>query len=85
MAAIELSPGIITDPEIMGGEAVIKGTRIPASLIVGQLAGGATFEELLDEYDLTREQIQAALGYAKQLVDPHPSTYYPHLGQRLPQ
>jgi len=69
MAAVELFPGVISDPEIMGGEAVIKGTRIPTSLIVGQLAGGTSLAEILDDFDLTREQVQAALGYAKHLVE----------------
>ncbi|MEW6572186.1 MAG: DUF433 domain-containing protein [Bacillota bacterium] len=60
----EILPGIIIDPEIRGGKPVIKGTRVPADIILGKLAGGATYEEVMQEYDLTREQIFAALRYA---------------------
>lgn len=60
----EILPGIIVDPEIRGGKPVIKGTRVPVDVLLGKLAGGATYEEVMQEYDLTREQIFAALRYA---------------------
>jgi len=60
----EIFPGIIIDPEIRGGKAVIKGTRVPVDIVLGKLAGGATYEEIMQEYDLPREQIFAALLYA---------------------
>lgn len=69
MAAVELFPGVTSDPEIMGGKPVIKGRRIPVSLIIGKLAGGMSREELLDEYDLTEEQVCTALNYAEQLIE----------------
>jgi uncharacterized protein (DUF433 family) len=44
---------------------VIRGTRIPVELILRKLGDGATEADLLDGYPrLTREDIQAALGYA---------------------
>ena len=53
---------ITFDVKIMGGRACIRGMRIPVSLIVGQIAHGASFEEILVGYpDLEREDIQAAL------------------------
>ena len=56
---------ITFDPQIMGGRACIRGMRIPVSVIVSQLAHGATIEEILDEYpDLEREDIHEALRYA---------------------
>ncbi len=64
MSSIEIFPGIISDPEILGGEAVIKGTRIPVALILGHLAGDMSTEEIEYEYDLSIENIRAALGYA---------------------
>jgi uncharacterized protein (DUF433 family) len=40
--------------------------RIPISVIVGQIAHGASFEEILDGYpDLGREDIQQAIEYIK--------------------
>jgi uncharacterized protein (DUF433 family) len=42
----------------MGGRACIRGMRIPVSVVVGQLAHGATLEEVLREYpDLEQEDI----------------------------
>ena len=41
---------ITFDSEIMGGRACIRGMRIPVSVIVGQIAHGATFEEILQGY-----------------------------------
>ena len=41
---------ITFDPQIMGGKACIRGMRIPVSVIVGQIAHGATFEEILEDY-----------------------------------
>ncbi len=56
---------ITFDQEIMGGRVCIRGMRIPVSVIVGQIAYGASFDEILDDYpDLEPEDIQQALRYA---------------------
>ena len=60
---------IIIDSKICHGKPVIRGTRMPVSLIVGSLAGGMGFEEVEREYTLTRTQIRAALKFAGELVD----------------
>ena len=61
---------IIFDPNIMGGRACIRGMRIPVSVIVRQIAHGASFEEILKGYpDLTREDIQQAIEYAAWLTE----------------
>ena len=53
------------DPKKMMGKPVIKGTRITVELIVEQLAGGRTIEDLLNSYpSLNRESILAALQFA---------------------
>lgn len=60
---------ITFDPKIMGGRACIRGMRIPVSVIVGQIAHGATFKEVLADYpDLELEDIQQALEYAAWLT-----------------
>lgn len=41
---------ITFDDQIMGGRACIRGMRITVALIVGQIAHGATFEEILEDY-----------------------------------
>jgi uncharacterized protein (DUF433 family) len=60
---------ITFDSQIMGGRACIRGMRIPVSVIVGQIAHGAPFEEILEGYpDLEREDIQQAIEYAAWLT-----------------
>jgi uncharacterized protein (DUF433 family) len=60
---------ITFDPQIMGGRACIRGMRIPVSAIVGQIAHGAPFEEILEGYpDLEREDIRQAIEYAAWLT-----------------
>jgi len=66
MSAVELYPGIVSDPQILGGKPVIKGTRVPVALVLGKLAGGMSVDEVMYEYYLTLEDIRAALGYAAQ-------------------
>jgi len=68
MSSLEIYPGVVSDSEVLGGEAVIKGTRVPVSLILGHLAGGMSIEELVYEYDLTIENIRAALDYAAKRI-----------------
>ncbi|PAW72578.1 MAG: hypothetical protein B9S33_22700 [Pedosphaera sp. Tous-C6FEB] len=60
---------IVIDPGICHGKPVLRGTRMPVSLVVGSLAGGMSFEEVEREYSLTRAQIRAALKFAGELVE----------------
>ena len=56
---------IVVDPAVLVGKPVIKGTRISVELIVGWLANGWTFEQVLESYPhITREDILAALAFA---------------------
>ena len=64
--ATEIYPGVSVDPEVVHGKPVISGTRIPVSLVLGQLAVGVSYEELEREYGLSKEQ--AAIGYPAQRV-----------------
>jgi uncharacterized protein (DUF433 family) len=55
---------IAIDPEICGGKACIRGTRIWVSLILDFLASGMTEPELLAEYPgLSHEDVLAAIAY----------------------
>lgn len=57
------------DPQILGGRACIRGMRVPVSVIVGQVAHGASFDEILQGYpDLEREDVEQALQYAAWLT-----------------
>lgn len=60
---------IVIDPQIQHGKPVIRGTRVPVARIVGGLAGGMTIEEVMREYDISAEDVQAALSYAAQLIE----------------
>ena len=60
---------IEVDPKVMLGKPVIRGTRIPVELLLRKLSEGATEADLLSAYPrLTREDIQAALAYAADVV-----------------
>ena len=60
---------ITIDPSICHGKPVIRGTRTPVSIVIGSLAGGMSFEEVQREYDLTNEDIRAALKFAGEFLD----------------
>jgi len=60
---------IIIDPDIQHGKPVIKGTRVPVTRIIGGLAGGMTKQEIIKQYDVSEEDIRAALAYAGELIE----------------
>jgi len=59
---------IIIDKKIMHGKPVVKGTRVPVEIVVGSLAGGMGYEEVEQEYGVTREDILACLDYATHVM-----------------
>ena len=60
---------IETDPQVMLGKPVVRGTRIPVEIILRKLSEGASVEALLDAYPrLTAEDIRACLAYAADTV-----------------
>jgi uncharacterized protein (DUF433 family) len=62
---LEREPLITTDPEVMGGRAVFRGTRIPIEILFENLADGLTLDEIVDSYPgLEREDAVAALQQA---------------------
>lgn len=66
--ALEIAERITIDEAIRFGKPVIKGTRVPVSLIVGQAAAGLTHQEIAEEYGIEVDDVQAALRYACQVV-----------------
>ncbi len=61
---------ISTHPNICHGKACIRGTRVMVSVVLDNLAGGLTTEEILRSYpSLQTEDIPAALAYAAELAD----------------
>lgn len=65
---MHLAPRIISDPRVLSGKPVIEGTRVPVELVVGKLGGGMSFEDIAAEYEITREDILAALTYASSIL-----------------
>jgi uncharacterized protein (DUF433 family) len=67
---MEIAERITISETVRFGKPVIRGTRVPVDLVIGKLAGGMTYEEVMSEYDIAREDILAALNYAaKRLSD----------------
>jgi uncharacterized protein (DUF433 family) len=67
---------IISDPNIMVGKPVIKGTRITVEHILEDFASGLNIDQILAEYPhLTREGILAALDFA--IASVHYTKVYP--------
>ena len=65
----ELLDRITIDPEICHGKPCIRGLRYPVEVILELLAGGATTEDILRDYeDLERDDVLAALAFAARLA-----------------
>jgi uncharacterized protein (DUF433 family) len=60
---------ITIDPEICHGQPTIRGLRYPVEMILELLSAGMSSDEILADYeDLEREDIHAALNYAKRSI-----------------
>lgn len=66
--ATEIANRITVDESVRFGKPVIKGTRVPVSVVVGQAAAGLTHDEIAREYGITAEDVRAALEYAQAIV-----------------
>ncbi len=66
---MDWKPYITTDPQVMHGAVCLRGTRIPVSVVLDNLADGETPERILDQYpSLLPEHISASIGYAADLA-----------------
>ncbi|HUK73879.1 MAG TPA: DUF433 domain-containing protein [Candidatus Bathyarchaeia archaeon] len=60
---------VVSDPEILGGIPVFRGTRVPFKNLLDYLEGGHTLDEFLEQFpSVTRKAAIAALEHAKELV-----------------
>lgn len=60
---------ITSDPDILLGKPVVKGTRISVELILGWLANGWSFDNIVEAYPhITHEDILAALSFAAEML-----------------
>jgi len=66
---MDWKPLITADPQIMHGAVCFRGTRVPVSVVLDNLAAGETPERILENYpSLQAEHIPAALAYAADLA-----------------
>jgi uncharacterized protein (DUF433 family) len=60
---------VLSDPEVLGGEPCIRGTRIHVAVVLDSLAEGLTPSQIVDHYPpLTEEDVRAAVAYAAELT-----------------
>lgn len=60
---------VVVDPNVCHGKACIKDTRIMVSVVLDNLAAGATVDEIIQSYpSLTRDAVHAAIAYAAELT-----------------
>jgi uncharacterized protein (DUF433 family) len=66
----DLLKRIESNPAVLVGKPIVKGTRLSVQFIVGLLANGSTHEEILGEYSyLTEEDIRACAEFTDQRQD----------------
>jgi uncharacterized protein (DUF433 family) len=69
MMAEEQMQRIDINPQVMLGKPVIRGTRITVEILLEQIAAGCSTEEILAEYpQLSREDVLAAVAYAREVL-----------------
>ncbi len=62
-------PAVESVPGKVSGAWVFKGTRMPVATIFENLEDGMTIDELMEQFDVTREQITAVLEFAARSLD----------------
>ena len=55
---------IVVDPKICHGKPVVRGPRTPVTVILDALAGGDTFEAIMEDYQITVDDIRACIAFA---------------------
>jgi uncharacterized protein (DUF433 family) len=61
-----MQSAIIRDPNILGGEPVFRGTRVPFKILIEYLEGGETLDQFLEQYpSVTRELAVTAIEEAR--------------------
>ncbi len=69
---VDLLDRIAVDPAVCGGVPCVKGHRIWVSLVLGMLAEGASFADLLTEYPgLEADDVLACIAYGSKLAGGH--------------
>lgn len=65
ISAMNYQERIVRDPQIVGGEPVLKGTRVTLKTVLASLAEGATTAEILADFpSLPEEDVRAVIAFA---------------------
>ena len=56
-------------PDVCHGKACIKGTRVMVSVILANLSEGETYESIISNYHVTREDIEASIAFAAEMAE----------------
>lgn len=86
MATLDWSqcPAVESIPGKVSGAWVFKDTRMPVSTVFENLESGATIDEIMEWFDVSREQIIAVLEFAARSLDPPNAPYPPEARSAAP-
>ncbi len=75
MATLDWSrcPSVESVPDRLSGAWVFKDTRMPVSAVFENLEAGSDIDEIIEQFHITRDQIQAVLEFAARSLDPPPA------------
>ena len=62
-------PAVESVPGKVSGAWVFRGTRMPVSTIFENLEDGMTIDEIMEQFDVTREQVTAVLDFAARSLE----------------
>lgn len=65
-------PAVESTPDRRSGAWVFRGTRMPAATVFENLEAGSSIEEIMEQFHVTREQIQAVLEFVARSLDEPP-------------
>ena len=67
--AFDLRARINIDPRVQSGVPVVKGRRVPLYVLVGHMAGGDTAERIAEAYQVSIDDVRAALAFGSYMLD----------------
>ena len=70
-------PAVERIPGKVSGAWLFRDTRMPVSIVFENLQAGATIEEIMEWFDVTREQVVAVLEFAARSLDAPPAMQQP--------
>jgi uncharacterized protein (DUF433 family) len=62
-------PGVESVPGKLSGAWVFRNSRMPVKLVFENLEDGMTIDEIIEQYDVTREQVKAVIDFAARTLD----------------